>query len=479
MRKIEIFNKFKVGFTHRNDTYSEKLGFINPLMQEASGRKKEKYKYANAFENWRDKSIDLEFFDNEPTSGFVVNYRVGGHYCYYGDNGREPKIRVFDPRGFEIEITLENLVEILEFGVGSGKIIEGEYLYVFRDTHLTLINTKSSLYNEIFESKTDVQEFQQTDELIVGHVYQTSDLGSDIGKYIYLGKHLHYNHGKHKNGYGKVEIVDTFIKYVEYDLKKHTKSFVPFGSPYEYSKQIVRKSNIKYYLGKCKYNLDVELYYKYLNNSGFKTDISIDYQWSYGLHSSRRFIPLDFKKIKTYTNIKSNFVVNYTDSGSQADTNIILDLSNVYRTVKRYSPTGSYYNLYTYNDIAYFFKNYPEDVLDITKNGERFIIVDCKGKKCEVSKIVEITSHEQFTVNIIKDFMLNGGEIKKVKFVKDEYGVMGMVYSDNLTLEELNKHEWYAVNHVYLDYHGSGKDPLYTSYLETLKKDKNDGEITK
>lgn len=464
MRQIELFNRFKVGFNYRTDTYTEKLGFVNPLMQEANGKKKEKFKYVKSYDKWRDKKIDEEFYDNEPLSGFVVNYRVGGHYSYWGDIGREPKVRILDPRGFEIEITLENLIEILEFGVSSGKLIEGEYQYVFRDKHLTLIHTKSELYKEIFGNKSEVKEFDKNDELIFGHIYQTSDLGSEVGKHIYIGKQYIYNKGKYKNGYGKVELVDTFIKYIDSDSKSYNNS-------YDYHQTNVKKSQIKYHLGKCIYDINLKAFYDSMYSCGFNSEVSIEHNWEGYNTPTKKYRIFDLGKFETYTNTKTNFMVNYTTEESKSETDIILDLSNVNKLVKRFYVSGYYSQVFIYNDIAYFIKWNDYHTLNITENGDRFIISDSKGKTYEVSEIITLKDNDPFRFNILIDFIKNGGEVKKMKFKLDEHGVMCLVYDGNVTIDEVTQNQWYSVTYVGNEYISNlPNNPLYETYLKNQPK---------
>src|SRR5271156_1573197 len=98
--KLIIPQKIHVGFDKRSDTYSGKLGFV--IYTDAKGVvRKEK-----SLEGWRDKEIPIQNFDNVPTSGFVLNKKVGG--TKWGWNPRRTMLRVWDPRDFEFEITPAN-----------------------------------------------------------------------------------------------------------------------------------------------------------------------------------------------------------------------------------------------------------------------------------------------------------------------------------------------------------------------------------
>ena len=107
--KTNIFipKKIKVGFQTRNDTYTKKLAYVIYYDQSNKLRKE------TSWNSWRDKNIEPEDYDNEPISGFVLNKKVGGVEESYYDV-RKTYVRVFDPRGFEFEITIPNLLYILE-----------------------------------------------------------------------------------------------------------------------------------------------------------------------------------------------------------------------------------------------------------------------------------------------------------------------------------------------------------------------------
>lgn len=83
----------------------------------------EKYE-PNMYRKTTDKSMIPYEFDNVPTSGFVLNKKVGGDRYSY--NPRQTYCRVYDPRGFEFEITVPNLLFILEESNSfKGKGLEG------------------------------------------------------------------------------------------------------------------------------------------------------------------------------------------------------------------------------------------------------------------------------------------------------------------------------------------------------------------
>lgn len=139
---IFIPKKINVGFRERKDTYTKKLAYVI-YFDEKNVLRKEK-----SWNSWRDHSIENIIYENVPTSGFVLNKKVGDYVSDW--NHRQAYIRVFDPRGFEFEITIENLLYILE-NVNSikGKGLEGEFIYGWDGKDLILMPTDSSDYKDI------------------------------------------------------------------------------------------------------------------------------------------------------------------------------------------------------------------------------------------------------------------------------------------------------------------------------------------
>lgn len=178
-----IPKKIKVGYQTRSNTYTKKLAYV--IYYDESG----KLRKENSWNSWRDESIDVDDFDNVPTSGFVLNKKVGGYST--GWNHRMTYTRVYDPRGFEFEITVENLLYILEnCNSIKGKGLEGEFVYGWDGKDLILIPVGSPDYVK-YKEKTDLKynaEHIKGKELKLGLTYET--LNGD--KYIYLGKYNYY-----------------------------------------------------------------------------------------------------------------------------------------------------------------------------------------------------------------------------------------------------------------------------------------------
>ena len=182
---IFIPKKLNVGFQNRNDTYTKKLAYVIYYDEKGKLRKQA------SWESWRDKKIDPIEYDNEPTEGFVLNKNVGG-YAYHWD-ARKSYIRVFDPRGFEFEITLPNLLYILENTNSiKGKGLDGKFVYGWDGKDLVLIPVESPEYKQMQEMTTKLyaSDTIKPGDLKVGCVYLTAK-GE---RYVFMGNHTEYTY---------------------------------------------------------------------------------------------------------------------------------------------------------------------------------------------------------------------------------------------------------------------------------------------
>lgn len=148
-----------------------------------------------SWNSWRDDKIEPKEFDNIPTSGFVLNKKVGDYVSDW--NHRQAYVRVYDPRDFEFEITIENLLYILENASSiKGKGLEGEFTYGWDGKDLVLLPVDSPDYKEIIEFNEIVHENKtiKAKDLIIGATYKTKQ---DID-YVYMGRFdaWDYKYGK-------------------------------------------------------------------------------------------------------------------------------------------------------------------------------------------------------------------------------------------------------------------------------------------
>ena len=184
-----IPKKINVGFQERNGTYTGKLAYIIYFDEKGKLRKE------LSWSSWRDEKIDNEIFDNESMSGFVLNKKAGGYSA--GWNHRQTYVRVYDPRGFEFEITVPNLLYILENATSTkGKGLEGDFVYGWDGKDLVLIPCDSPDWKELVE----LNELRHSDKKIgardlkVGSTYRTKQ----NEEWIYMGRYDVYKYGSQK-----------------------------------------------------------------------------------------------------------------------------------------------------------------------------------------------------------------------------------------------------------------------------------------
>ena len=228
--KIFIPNKIKVGFDIRSDTYTGLLGYV--IYHDGKVWRKEK-----SWENWRkkyvgnkekeaivekhnryykdhpegivksfdelpyyakgnvcdDKRVIPQEFNNQPIEGFVLNKKAGGvENSYSSWNPRLSYCRVYDPRGFEIEITIPNLLYILENTNSiKGKGLEGKFVYGWDGTDLVLIPECAPEYKEMIEFTLLQDKKISKKDLEPGYKYLTKDKAI----VTYLGYHDAYSIG--------------------------------------------------------------------------------------------------------------------------------------------------------------------------------------------------------------------------------------------------------------------------------------------
>lgn len=179
--KLNIPKELKVGFRDRGDTYTAKLGYVIYYDN------KNKLRKETSFNGWVDKKIPfLDKEPNKPTEGFVLNKNVGGGRSYsWHDHARLEKIRIWDPRDFEFEITTPNLLYILQHcNCYKGKGLEGSFVYAWQGKDLILLPTSCPEYQSSIEFTKLQTTTVKVKELKEGATYttkQTQDL-------VYVGR---------------------------------------------------------------------------------------------------------------------------------------------------------------------------------------------------------------------------------------------------------------------------------------------------
>lgn len=208
MAKLFIPQKCRVGFQHRKDTFTGKLAYViyydslGKIRKEKSwkgwcwlpGTERKVYDHETR-EHVPVEGIEPWDFENEPTSGFVLNKGIQRYNWSHFGSGRS-MIRIYDPRGIEFEITPENLIGLLMHTDCSKREIQGDLVYAWAGGKIMLLPCAS----EEYEKAKDFTALQAIKvgarELKEGHTYVTKQ----EDHIVYLGRHMWYEEkGRYDN----------------------------------------------------------------------------------------------------------------------------------------------------------------------------------------------------------------------------------------------------------------------------------------
>lgn len=213
-KKLIIPETIRVGYQNREDTYTGKLAYVTYIDVKGVHRSEK------SWNGWRDHKIKPKDFKNEPTTGFVLNKKVGGHS--WGWNPRQTYARVYDPRGFEFEIDIVNLLFILdETSSIKGKGLEGEFVYSWDGKNIVLLPVTSVNYTESFKfTELQAQKVVKKD-MREGCLYRNKSNQT----VMYLGRHEVFQYKNWRGGATLTKmhvfrVLDNFEQ--EWDGRGHT-----------------------------------------------------------------------------------------------------------------------------------------------------------------------------------------------------------------------------------------------------------------
>ena len=163
--------------------------------------------------------------------GFVLNRKAGGYGS--GWNHRQTKCRVWDPRGFEFEITVENLLFILqESNSYKGKGLEGEFVYAWSGKDIVLLPCSGEDYKSSQEF-TDLMKLSvHAKTLVPGRTYYTKDQE----KVVYMGR---YNYIEY--GYGNINVLPNEHMFLVEDEVTNYYYMEPVSKPRPFKNMKVNK----------------------------------------------------------------------------------------------------------------------------------------------------------------------------------------------------------------------------------------------
>lgn len=360
INKLIVPEQVKAGFQKRSDTYEGLLGYV--IYQDS----KKVWRKADSWQKWCKSDLGVKEFKNVPTEGFVLNKDVGGTRHSYGWNARIEKVRVYDPRGFEFEIDIPNLLFILrECSSFPGKALGGEFVYSWNGPQLVLLPTSCLEYqNSVGFTKLQTKKVSSK-ELVIGCVYQNKQQEN----LIYLGRYEYHStvggNWKKNISYNSTEERYTPIekksdkKYIFWNPIQ--KKFIPQKSLNFLASRVTEtpESNIAFLIDdffKTKWSSKMKEF-KVIPISDFSAEANVD-EKSYG-HSdwSKEELWIE-KSIGVYEGIRilTRFKNNNTNGGT---TGRKIENFNLYRSnrvsfidgVFKYQNTNGVYDMSTSNDF--------------------------------------------------------------------------------------------------------------------------------
>jgi hypothetical protein len=117
----------------------------------------------------------------------VLNKGVGGTRESWGWNPRNEYIRVYDPRDFEFEISVANMLYILQECTSTkGKGLEGEFVYSWQGTELVLLPVGTYEYESSVAFTANKSKKVTKADILPGCLYEDKDMNT----LMYVGREL-------------------------------------------------------------------------------------------------------------------------------------------------------------------------------------------------------------------------------------------------------------------------------------------------
>jgi hypothetical protein len=140
-----------------------------------------------SWKGWCDSKIPSIEFENTPRNNYVFNKGIR-RYSDWG-SGRSV-IRVYDPRDFEFEISVDNLIGILMHSDVSKRDIVEECVFAWAGTELVLLPVNSEDYRESVEYTEKQDKKISAKSLVKGHVYSQR---KQDGNFTYIGYYNYFD----------------------------------------------------------------------------------------------------------------------------------------------------------------------------------------------------------------------------------------------------------------------------------------------
>lgn len=212
---MKIFKQNYVGVDHtRDDITDAPLAFLTPYEDNAAGKKRQESVmvwlrgYYGRSDD--DGKTETRIEDNTPRDGFKV-VDVASRW-----STSNKFARIVDPNGYELEINIDNLIDLMLYCVVDHGEIKAKCIWAREGAHNRLIPVESDLY------KFAVQEGQVLEQNIGDIV-----TAAHATRYIYLGKM--YRQWVARTGTVPTETNATKSSHAFYNYRNLHHTFTPTG----------------------------------------------------------------------------------------------------------------------------------------------------------------------------------------------------------------------------------------------------------
>lgn len=154
---FKVFKEYYVGLRKQGDNLPP-LGFATPFEDNSAGKKR-----IETVNRWCGNGKNMKF-DNVPVKGFEISKSV--RRVYWG--GGNVVWRIYDPRGFEVEISSANLSRIIDsVGILPGGVIDSNCVWGRLGSENILIPEGSELWSKQIDPEARTKDYNIGDMIIL------------------------------------------------------------------------------------------------------------------------------------------------------------------------------------------------------------------------------------------------------------------------------------------------------------------------
>lgn len=127
-----------------------------------------------------------EVFDNKPMPGFGIEQRLNRGGSWYGN---QDKWKIDDPRGFQLEISGNNLQKIIEYTTIVNGVIQGECIWARLGSDNILVPVNTEIYQNTMVNTERYAKNVSLKDVKIGDwvVQQNGEEGQYVGLYYIVG----------------------------------------------------------------------------------------------------------------------------------------------------------------------------------------------------------------------------------------------------------------------------------------------------